>query len=165
MHILDFTSVCKWKSYYQNSDFVPFSKFTFVTVWHEKFDSIMSEIGFWKRYSNFLHNVIHIQDSQKYMFCNIWNGILTVWPEVNFKSSTKYIFGYLISVKHYGESLDTTSRNQFLTWCCQTFDVTQWQSWICKTVQNHNSGCNFFIWKRIWNLQYAQDYVWYWGWF
>ena len=98
-------------------------------------------------------------------FCNIWNGILTVWPEVNFKSSTKYIFGYLISVKHYGESLNTTSRNQFLTWCCQTIDVTQWQSWIWKTVQNHNSGCNFFIWKRIWNLQYALDSVWYWGWF
>ena len=73
LHILDFTSVYKWKSYNQNSDFVPFSKFTFVTVWHEKFDSIMSEIGFWKRCSDFLHNVIHIQDSQKYLFCKIWS--------------------------------------------------------------------------------------------
>ena len=35
VHILDFTSVSKWKSYNQNCDFVPFSKFTFVTVWHQ----------------------------------------------------------------------------------------------------------------------------------
>ena len=70
------------------------------------------------------------------------------------KSFTKYTFGYLISVKHYGESLNIISRNQFLTWCCQSIDVTQWQSWIWKTVQNHNSGSNFFIWNgyEIYNM-------------
>ena len=59
-HISDFRYVHKQKSYAQNSDFVPFVKFGFVTVWQRKFEYFLPIIGFQKGQSSFLHDFIQV---------------------------------------------------------------------------------------------------------
>ena len=59
-HVSDFWYIQKQKSYAQNSDFVPFAKTGFVTVWQRKFEYVLSIIGFQKGQSNFLHNFIQV---------------------------------------------------------------------------------------------------------
>ena len=60
LNVSDLKSDSKQKSYAQNSDFVPFAKTGFVTVWQRKFEYVLSIIGFQKGQSNFLHNFIQV---------------------------------------------------------------------------------------------------------
>ena len=60
LHVSDFKSVCKSKSYDENGDFVPFSDLGFWTVWHQKFGKILQKIGFLEGYKSVLNIFIQI---------------------------------------------------------------------------------------------------------
>ena len=67
LNVSDLKSDSKQKSYAQNSDFVPFAKFGFVTVWQRKFEYFLPIIGFQKGQSNFLHDFIQVKANQKHI--------------------------------------------------------------------------------------------------
>ena len=88
------------------------------------------------------------------VFCLFGKKKTSQSPPTKFSAT---LYNYNIVEK----SFHAHSKTQFLTGCCQTFDVTQWQRPIWKTVQNHHFGYNFFIFKPRKIFRYVLESAWY----
>ena len=88
------------------------------------------------------------------VFCLFGKKKTSQTPPTKFSAT---LYNYNIVEK----SFHAHSKTQFLTGCCQTFDVTQWRRPIWKTVQNHHFGYNFFIFKPRKIFRYVLESAWY----